>query len=110
MASADLYEAERNAEAAYLMRMYSVFERAVGSFWGQLPENNGRDELGDVILDEVGRDRLIGDDAIDFPQAIRVHRNNLVHRRIEDCRSAMTLDSATQNLLIYLDRLPATWD
>jgi hypothetical protein len=54
LAVADIYAADRNLDATYLIRMFSVFERAIFSYWRLLPGNHVRDVKGDVRLDEVG--------------------------------------------------------
>jgi hypothetical protein len=108
-AATEVYATERNLDATYLIRMYSVFERAVGSFWRQVPGNADRQVDGDEMLDEVGYAQLIDTDAIESAQAVRIHRNNLVHRRIEDHAGAMMVEAASRDLLTYLNRLDATW-
>ena len=54
LARAYIYAADRNLDATYLIRMFSVFERAIFSYWRLLPGNDVRDVEGDVRLDEVG--------------------------------------------------------
>ncbi len=94
MAVADVYAADRNLDATYLIRMFSVFERAIFSYWRLLPGNDARDVEGDVRLDEVGAACVILQDVIDEPQAVRVHRNSLVPRRIDDYYAMMTFANA----------------
>jgi hypothetical protein len=53
-ATADIYAADRHLDATYLIRMYSVFERVVFSYWRLLPGNDVRNVEGDMRLDEVG--------------------------------------------------------
>ena len=65
LAVSEVYAAERNLDATYLIRMYSAFERAVGSFWRQIPGNEAREVDGDVMLDEVGYAQLIDEGVID---------------------------------------------
>ena len=60
LAATEIDAAERNLEATYLSRMYSVFERAVGSFWRQLPGDSTTPGDGDRMLDEVGYAQLVG--------------------------------------------------
>ena len=109
IATTEIYAAERNLDATYLIRMYSVFERAVGSFWRQMPANPVFPDDGDRMLDEVGYAQLIDQGVIESAQEVRRHRNNLVHRRIEEYADAMTIEAASRDLLAYLNRLPATW-
>lgn len=109
LAATDIYAAEAALDATYLIRMYSVFERAVGSFWRQISGNEGREADGAVLLDEVGSAQLIGADMILAAQEVRAHRNRLVHRKIEDHAGGMTVEAASRDLLTYLNRLPATW-
>src|SRR2546423_9182921 len=59
LAVADTYAADRNLDATYMIRMFSVFERAVSSDWRLLPGNADRRVDGDVLLDEVGAARKI---------------------------------------------------
>ena len=110
LATTEIYAAERNLDATYLIRMDSVFERAVGSFWRQMPDNTGRQVDGDVMLDDVSYAQSMDWDVIESAQAVRSHRNNLVHHRIDDHAGAMTVEAASRDLLTYLDRLPATWN
>jgi hypothetical protein len=109
LATTQIYAAERNLDATYLIRMYTVFERAVGSFWRQMPDNTDRQVDGDVLLDEVGYVQAMDWDVIESAQEVRSHRNNLVHGRIEVHAGAMTVETASRDLLTYLNRLPATW-
>ena len=109
LAATEIYAAERNLEATYLIRMYSVFERAVGSFWRQMPTNPATPDDGDRMLDEVGYAQLLDQGVIESAQEVRRHRNNLVHRRIEEYAEAMTVEAASRDLLAYLNRLSATW-
>lgn len=103
------YAADRHLDGTYLIRMYSVFERAVGSFWRRMPGNANRQVDGDVMLDEVGYAQLMDEAVIESVQEVRAHRNKLVHRRIEDHATAMLVEAASRALLTYLDRLPAAW-
>jgi hypothetical protein len=109
LAAIEIYEAERNLDATYLIRMYSVFERAIDSFWRQMPGNTARRADGDVMLDDVGIAQSMDQSVIDAAQTVRGHRNHLVHRRIEDSAGFMTLAAASRDLLKYLESLPATW-
>jgi hypothetical protein len=109
LAVADIYAADRNLDATYLIRMFSVFERAIFSYWRLLPGNDARDAEGDVLLDEVGVACVILEDVIDAAQTVRVHRNNLVHRRIDDHFAAMTFEEARSKILTFLDKLPERW-
>ena len=108
LVAADIYAAERNLEATYLIRMYSVFERAIASYWRQLPGNQDRQVDGDVMLGEVGHVEM-DEGVIASAQAVRAHRNKLVHRRIDDHAGDMTVKDASRLLLAYLESLPATW-
>ena len=74
-----------------------------------LPGNDVRDVKGDVRINEVGATCVILQDIIDEAQAVRAHRNNLVHRRIEDHYAAMAFADARAKLLTYLDELPKEW-
>ena len=109
LSAADLNAADRNLDATYLVRMYSVFERAVGSYWRQLPNNQGREVDGGVVLDEVVADVYIDQDVIESVQEVRRHRNNLAHQRFEAHALAMTIEDANRDLLRDLQGLPATW-
>ncbi len=109
LAVADIYAADRHVDATYLIRMFSVFERAVFSYWRLLPGNDARNVEGDVRLDEVGSARVILEDIIDDAQAVRVHRNNLVHGRIDDHYRTMAFADARARLLTFVSRLPETW-
>ena len=86
-----------------------MFERAIFSYWRLLPGNHVRDVEGDVRLDEVGAACVLLQDVIDEAQAVRVHRNNLVHRRIDDYFAMMTFADARAKVLTYLDELPEEW-
>jgi hypothetical protein len=110
LAASEIYTADNNLEATYIIRIYSVFERAVSSFWNAIPGNEDRDPIdGDELLDEVGLARLIDEEVIQAAQQVRIHRNNLVHGRIDVHAAAMTIEAANRDLLTYLDRLPGTW-
>lgn len=109
LATADIYAADRNLGATYLIRMFSVFERAITSYWRLLPGNSDREVKGNVLLDEVGAACRILTDVIRNAQDVRVHRNNLVHRRIDDHAAAMAFADARSDLLIYLSKLPEVW-
>ena len=61
------------------------------------------------VLEEVGHARWIDADEIDAAQAVRFHRNRLVHQRIERRAAAMTVEAASTRLLTYLSRLPERW-
>ena len=43
LAVADIYAADRNLDATYLIRMFSIFKRAVASYWRLLPGNDARE-------------------------------------------------------------------
>lgn len=110
LAASDIYTADSNLEATYIIRIYSVFERAVSSFWGAMSGDEGRDPIqGDELLDEVGLARLIDEEVIQDAQQVRIHRNNLVHGRIDAHAATLTIEDANRHLLTYLDRLPGTW-
>ncbi len=107
--SNEINAADWNLDATYIIRMYSAFEMAVDSFWQQIPGNVDRTVEGDVKLEEVGYSQGIGVDLIDAAQAVRVHRNRVVHRRIERYAGSMTIENASHDLQLYLGRLPGTW-
>jgi hypothetical protein len=109
LATADGYAADRNLGATYLIRMFSVFERAVASFWRSLPGNGGREVAGDILLEEVGVACRILTDIIRNAQEVRIHRNNLVHGRTEDHAGAMHFESCRADLQTYLQKLPERW-
>jgi hypothetical protein len=109
LAAPEIYAAEHNLDATYIIRVYSVFERAVSSFWRDIPGNEELTVDGDELLVEVGVVRLIDEDVIRFAQEVRAHRNKLVHGRLDEHAAGMTLENATRDLLTYLARLPATW-
>jgi hypothetical protein len=109
LAAADIYAADRHLDATYLIRMFSVFERAVFSYWRRLPGNDVRRVEGDVRLDEVGSACVILEDIVNEAQAVRVHRNNLVHSRIDDHYTTMDFAEARSKLLTYIGKLPETW-
>lgn len=109
LAGSDRNAAAWNLDATYLIRMYSIFERAAGSFWRQIPGNEGRQDNGNLVLDEVGNAQLIDSRAVAAAQEVRIHRNDLVHRKIEGHAIAMPIEAASRDLLTYLDRLPSTW-
>ncbi len=109
LAAAEIYAAERNLDATYLIRLYSVFERAVISFWRQTPGNADRQVDGNVLHDEVGELQAMGHDVIEPSQAVRSHRNRLVHRLVEDYAGDMTVEAASRDLLTYLNNMDATW-
>ena len=109
LAAAEIYAAENNLDATYIIRVYSVFERAVHSFWRERSGDEERTVDGDALLDEVGAAQLMDEDVIQFAQEVRIHRNNLVHGRIDEHAAGMTLENANRDLLTYLARLPATW-
>ncbi|MDR3622951.1 MAG: hypothetical protein P4L85_26595 [Paludisphaera borealis] len=109
LAAADAYAADRNLDATYLIRMYSVFERAISSYWRLLPHNADRTVEGDVLIDEVGSARRILTDLIVGAQSVRMHRNRLVHGRIDDHAATMVFADARRDLLSFLDKLPEAW-
>jgi hypothetical protein len=109
LAVADIYAADRHLDATYLIRMFSVFERAVFSYWRLLPGNENRDAEGDMMLDEVGAACVILQDVIGEAQAVRVHRNNLVHRRIDEHYASMSFEEARSKVLTYIGELPERW-
>jgi hypothetical protein len=109
LAVTDIYAADRHLDATYLIRMFSVFERAVFSYWRLLPGNDVRNVEGDIRLGEVGAAFVILEDIIDRAQDVRIHRNNLVHRRIEDHHTMMAFADARADLLTYLSKLPEQW-
>lgn len=109
LAVTDIYAADRNFDATYPIRMYSVFEHAVSSYWRLLPSNAGREVEGNVLLDEVGAACRILTDITRDAQAVRVHRNNLVHRRIDDHAGVVAFANARHHLLTYLGKLPESW-
>ena len=110
LAVSDAYAADRHLDATYLIRMFSVFERAVFSFWRLLPDNEKREVDGKLLIDEVGAERVMQVDFIEQAQAVRVHRNNLVHKRIDQHHAKMAFAEARARLLIFLDKLPKDWD
>jgi hypothetical protein len=61
------------------------------------------------VLDEVGVVCVILNDLTRNAQAVRVHRNNLVHARIDDHAATMTFADARAALLTYLHELPKSW-
>jgi len=99
LAAASIYDADRHLDATYLIRMFSVFDRAIHSFWRLLPDNDGRSVEGDVRIEEAGAGRVILRDMIDRVQDVRILRNKLVHGRIEDHYSNMTFAEAREHLL-----------
>jgi hypothetical protein len=109
LAVADIYAADLHLDATHVIRMFSVFERAVFSYWRLLTGNDGRGIEGDVRLDEVGAARVMLSDVIDDAQAVRVHRNNLVHGRIDAHFAMMDFADARAKLLTYLGKLPEQW-
>ncbi len=60
---------------------------------------------GDELLDEVGLAQRIDEDVIQGAQQVRIHRNNLVHGRIDVLAAMMTIEDANQDLLTYLDSI-----
>jgi hypothetical protein len=110
LAASEIYSADNHLEATYIIRIYSVFERAVSSFWNVISGDEDRDPInGDELLDKVGLAQRIDEDVIQGAQQVRIHRNNLVHGRIDVHAAMMTIEDANRDLLTYLDRLPATW-
>ena len=109
LADADRYPADRNLDATYLIRMYSVFERAISSYWSLLPGNANRGAGGDVRIDEVGAFRRILDDTIRDAQEVRSQRNRVVHRRIDDHAGLMAFEDARRGLMNFLGKLPESW-
>jgi hypothetical protein len=109
LAVADIYAADRNLDPTYLIRMFSVFERAVASYWRSLPGNDAREVDGRVQLDEVGVASTIPNDLTDEAQIVRIHRNDLVHRRMDEHAATMTFADSRGRLLSYLGELPETW-
>jgi hypothetical protein len=55
------------------------------------------------------RECTIPDDVTEETQSVRIHRNNLVHRRIDDHATAITFADSRGRLLTYLSELPETW-
>jgi hypothetical protein len=105
----EIHNAEWHLDATYLIRMYSVFEMAVGSFWRLLPGNMEHESDGNAKLEEVGYAQAIDLGVIEAAQTVRAHRNRLVHQRIERHARAMTIEKASSDLQTYLSRLPSTW-
>jgi hypothetical protein len=98
LAAADPYAADCNLDATYLIRMFSVFERAVVSFGRSLPGYGGRELAADILLEEVGVACRILTDVIRNAQKVRIHRNNLVQGRTEDHAGAMHIESCRADL------------
>jgi hypothetical protein len=110
LAASEIYSADNHLEATYIIRIYSVFERAVSSFWNFISGDEDVDPIhGDALLDEVGLARHIDEDVTQAAQQVRIHRNNLVHGKLDVHAAMMTIEDANRDLLTYLDRLPATW-
>lgn len=110
LAVSDAYAADRHLDATYLIRMFSVFERAIFSFWRLLHDNEKREVDGKLLIEEVGAERMMQVDFIEQAQAVRVHRNNLVHKRIDQHHAKSSSAEARAKLLIFLDKLPKEWD
>ncbi len=53
LAVADIYAVDRNLDATYLIRMFSLFERAIFSYWRLLTGNHVRDAEGDVRASRI---------------------------------------------------------
>lgn len=106
----EINNADWHLDSTYLIRMYSVFEIAVESFWRQLPGNEDRSAEGDVKLEEVGFVVGVPCGTIEAAQEVRKQRNRVVHRRIERYAGNTAVESASHDLLLYLGRLPGTWN
>jgi hypothetical protein len=94
--------------ATYLIRMYSVFERCVESYW--LTWNAGAEPpMGYIILDDVTDFLVISYDVALAAQRTRTLRNRLVHDNFYDAASGIDLSVNMSAILDYLDRLPSRW-
>ena len=102
-------DASNHLAATYLIRMYSVFERCVESYW--LSCNAGNEPpSGWVILDDVAIILVISLDATRAAQGTRTLRNRLVHDNFYETASDVDLSLNMSTMLAYLDRLPSRWD
>ena len=108
-ASLDLNAADRNLDATYLIRMFSVFERAVSSYWHSLTDSAGRVVEGNILLEEIGIECKILADVTRNAQDVRIHRNHLVHGRINQHAAIWAFQDARRDLLTYLSKLPDEW-
>jgi hypothetical protein len=106
-----IYIASNYLAATYLIRMFSVFERAVKSYWLTLPDTADRRPTAEEIIDEVGvavRFRITADEIVNA-QDIRELRNKLVHGRLHEFAPVVDVVDMTIRLLRYLDHLPPDW-
>jgi hypothetical protein len=103
------HDASVHLAATYLIRMYSVFERCVESYW--LSWNAGAEPpLGYIVLDDVTGFLVIPYDAALAADRTRRLRNRLVHDNFYDAASVIDLAVDMSAILDYLDRLPSRWD
>ena len=101
--------AYENLEATYFLRMFSMFEMAIKSYWRSLPGNaTGEPDFKDVI-DDVGYQLTISFDIIYDVQRIRRLRNDLVHEWNRAQVVTVDLPDEMNRLIRYFDSLPRTW-
>ncbi|OJW17088.1 MAG: hypothetical protein BGO49_08050 [Planctomycetales bacterium 71-10] len=105
---------ERNAaghhiQGTYIIRMYSVFEGAVVSYWKLLQSDESRRADGDVMIEEIGDHRKIHPSVTEGAQLVRRHRNNLVHRNFSGSATGMKIEDVHADLNNFLSRLPGRW-
>ena len=109
LAAADRYAADSNLDATYLIRMYSIFERAVSSYWRLLPGNALREADGGVRINEIGVFRHILSDTIREAQEVRIQRNRVVHQPFDQHAGWMVFEVARRGLMNFHSKLPESW-
>ena len=103
-----LADAHSHLAATYLVRMDSLFERSIWSFWltreGSRFTGDGRE-----LLDQVAATLAIAYDANEDAQITRRLRNELVHDRFYESAIGVDIAANMSRMLAYLDRLPLRW-
>jgi hypothetical protein len=102
-------EAYNNLAATYFIRMFSMFEIAIKSYWKSLPGNAGGQPDAIVAINDVGVDLTISNDTIDQAQRIRELRNDLIHEWNRPQVVTVDLPGEMNHLIEFLDYLPSTW-
>ncbi len=102
-------DAYRYLSATYFIRMFSVFERAILSFWRF---HHGYDADGpkvERLIDDVATILAIDYRLIEQAQESRDRRDKVIHRPFHLHAAGLDLGEQMSRLLAYLDRLPPSW-
>jgi hypothetical protein len=75
-----IYDAYGNLAATFLIRMFSVFERSLKSYWRSLPGRVGSPASCQSLIDDVAEYLSIPFDLIEGVQSARDLRNRVTHQ------------------------------